>query len=97
MNTRQKSGSPAERDSCRPSFPSFPSVKKTLPMNNDIAIRVDNLGKMYRIGKERPAPRSILGKVGRVASSPFDWLASQIRGPSEDEICLLYTSDAADE
>lgn len=55
-------------------------------MSNDIAIRVENLGKRYIIGKERPTPKSMGGKLGRLAASPFDWLRGQIAGPSEDEI-----------
>lgn len=41
---------------------------------------------MYRIGRERPRPKTLPGKIGRAFASPFDWLMGQIRGPSEDEI-----------
>ncbi len=50
------------------------------------AIRIDNLGKMYRIGRERPRAESRLGRVGQAMLSPFEWLTTQMRKPSEDEI-----------
>ena len=51
----------------------------------DIAIRVENLSKRYRIGKAHiPASggRSLLQK----AASPFRYLASTLRQPGPDEI-----------
>lgn len=55
-------------------------------MNSDIAIRVENLGKMYRIGREQKRAASLPGRIGQTLASPFDWLVRQARGPSEDEI-----------
>ncbi len=55
-------------------------------MPSDIAIRVDNLGKRYVIGRQRPVPKSLSGKLARAFASPFDWLSSQIKGPSGAEI-----------
>jgi len=51
----------------------------------DIAIRVDNLSKRYRIGKaieHTDGNKPILQKV----TSPFRYLASTLRPPDEDEI-----------
>lgn len=53
---------------------------------SDIAIRVENLGKSYRLGREIPPAKTVAGNLWRAAVSPFDWLASQMREPSEDEI-----------
>jgi lipopolysaccharide transport system ATP-binding protein len=51
---------------------------------SDIAIRVENLSKRYRIGKVQPPTgrRSLLQK----AVAPFRYLASTLSSPSEDEI-----------
>ena len=53
--------------------------------SNDIALRVENLGKMYRLGCERPKASGLAGKVKQGLGAPFEWLASQMRPPSEEE------------
>lgn len=53
---------------------------------SDIALRVESLGKMYRLGREVPPAKTVGGKVLRAVASPFDWLASQMRDPTEEEI-----------
>ena len=53
---------------------------------SDIAIRVENLGKRYVIGRQRPRAKTFGGRLSRAAASPFDWLTTQLRGPTEDEI-----------
>lgn len=55
-------------------------------MSSDIAIRVENLGKRYVIGRETPPAPTFAGRLRQTVASPFSWLASQMRGPSEDEI-----------
>lgn len=54
-------------------------------MASDIALRVENIGKMYRIGAEKPQARTMAGRIGQTLVSPFDWLTSQMRGASENE------------
>lgn len=53
---------------------------------SELALRVENLGKMYRLGREMPPANTLGGKLKRAVASPFDWLASQMRPPSEDEV-----------
>lgn len=53
---------------------------------SELALRVDNLGKMYRLGREIPPAKTLGGKIRRAVASPFDWLGSQLREPTEDEI-----------
>jgi lipopolysaccharide transport system ATP-binding protein len=55
-------------------------------MSDDIAIRVENLGKRYIIGREAPPPETLGGRLRQLAGSPFSWLATQMRAPSEEEI-----------
>ncbi len=52
----------------------------------DLAIRVENLGKMYRIGTEDRRPDSLWQAVKQVAASPFEYLRRISRPPAEDEI-----------
>ncbi len=52
---------------------------------SDVAIRVEDLGKMYRIGRD-PGSAKGLARVRQAAFSPFRWLGDQIRGPSEQEV-----------
>jgi lipopolysaccharide transport system ATP-binding protein len=54
-------------------------------MSSDIAIRVENLGKMYRIGREHTRAAGV-ARLRQIAASPFRWLMDQVRGPYEDEI-----------
>lgn len=55
-------------------------------MDKDIAVRIQDLGKRYRIGVHKPPARTLGGKIKRTLSSPLEWLTSEIRTPSEDEI-----------
>jgi lipopolysaccharide transport system ATP-binding protein len=55
-------------------------------MSNDIAIRVENLSKRYRIGASHKQANTLRETLGNLAASPFDYLRSTLRGPSEDEI-----------
>jgi lipopolysaccharide transport system ATP-binding protein len=52
---------------------------------NDIALRVANLGKMYRLGREIPHASTLGGKIRQAVAAPFGWLASQMGQPSEEE------------
>jgi lipopolysaccharide transport system ATP-binding protein len=52
---------------------------------SDIAIRVENLAKMYRIGAKEEQPRSVGQKLRNLASSPFAYLSQMRRPPTEDE------------
>ena len=54
-------------------------------MTNEVAIRVENLGKMYRIGREKPRAQTRLGRIGQTLATPFDWLTGQLKGASEEE------------
>lgn len=54
--------------------------------SKDIALRVETLGKMYRLGREIPHASSIGGKIRQAAAAPFGWLASQMREPGKEEI-----------
>ncbi len=49
---------------------------------SELAIRVDSLGKRYRIGARRNGRRGL----GRALAAPFDYLRATLRGPSEEEI-----------
>ena len=52
---------------------------------NDIAIRVENLGKMYRIGTEERRPDNLWQAARQLAASPFDYLRRIARPPTEEE------------
>lgn len=49
------------------------------------AISVENLGKMYRIGVQRPKPASVRQALTYAAGAPFDYLIRTMRGLTEDE------------
>jgi len=52
---------------------------------NDLAIRIDQLSKRYRIGK--PASRLVgQKKILKAFAAPFNYLASSLREPAPDEI-----------
>ena len=53
---------------------------------NDIAIRVERLGKRYRIGACQKKANTLLRWLKNLAASPFDYLSATLRGPSEEEI-----------
>jgi lipopolysaccharide transport system ATP-binding protein len=52
----------------------------------DIAIRVENLGKHYHIGVRQKRANTLRETLGNLTTSPFDYLRSTLRGPSEDQI-----------
>ncbi len=51
----------------------------------DIAIRVENLGKMYRIGTEDRRPATFWQAARQLAASPFAYLQRITRPPTEAE------------
>ena len=53
---------------------------------NDAVIRVENLGKRYRIGARQKRANTLRETLQNLAASPFDYLRSTLRGPSEEEI-----------
>jgi len=53
--------------------------------NKDIAIRVENLGKMYRLGVQKTPANTIIGRIGQTLASPFDWLTTQLSAITEEE------------
>ena len=55
-------------------------------MPSEVAIRVENLGKRYVIGREARRVATLAGRVRQTLSSPFSWLSSQLRGASAEEI-----------
>ena len=55
-------------------------------MDNELAVRIQGLGKRYRIGVQSPAPGTLGGKIKHTLSSPLQWLASEIRAPTDAEI-----------
>jgi lipopolysaccharide transport system ATP-binding protein len=53
---------------------------------SDTVIRVENLGKRYRIGLKEKSSKSLRGKARDVFTSPFKYLNTVIREPSPDEV-----------
>jgi lipopolysaccharide transport system ATP-binding protein len=53
---------------------------------NDLAIRVDNLSKMYRIGVAEKLPQNPWQKTKRMVASPFAYLRKMLQPPKEEEI-----------
>jgi hypothetical protein len=51
----------------------------------DIAIRVENLSKLYRIGAAERQPQSLGGLARGLVSSPFAYLQRMLRPPTEQE------------
>ncbi len=52
---------------------------------SDIAIRVNNLSKMYRIGVAERQPQNLGGAARGLLSSPFAYLQRMLRPPTEQE------------
>jgi len=52
----------------------------------DLAFRVENLGKYYRIGARQKQTSSFGDSIKRLASSPFEYLATTLRPPAHEEI-----------
>jgi lipopolysaccharide transport system ATP-binding protein len=53
---------------------------------SDIAIRVENLGKRYRIGAAEKQATTLGQAVRRATTAPFNYLISTLRGPTDKEI-----------
>ena len=51
----------------------------------DIAIRVDSLGKMYRIGAAENQPQNLWQGATSLGASPFEYLLRMSRPPAEEE------------
>ena len=51
-----------------------------------IAIQVDNLGKRYRIGARQKQSNSLRESIKRLSASPFNYLLTTMRPPTEEEI-----------
>ena len=49
---------------------------------NDIAVRVENLGKLYKIGARRERYRTLRDTLTEVVTAPFRRLSSVFSGPS---------------
>jgi lipopolysaccharide transport system ATP-binding protein len=54
-------------------------------VSDDIAIRVENLGKMYRIGVESRRPDNVWQAAQQLVASPFEYLRRITRLPTEEE------------
>jgi lipopolysaccharide transport system ATP-binding protein len=52
---------------------------------SDLAIRVDHLSKLYRIGAEERQPQNLAGAVRSLVSSLFAYLQRMGRPPTEQE------------
>jgi ABC-type polysaccharide/polyol phosphate transport system ATPase subunit len=52
----------------------------------DIAIRVENLSKRYRIGALQKRANTLRETLGNLAAFPFDYLRRTLRGPTGEEI-----------
>jgi lipopolysaccharide transport system ATP-binding protein len=52
---------------------------------SDLAIRVDHLSKMYRIGAAERQPQNLAGAVRSLVTSPFAYLQRALRPPTEQE------------
>ena len=53
---------------------------------SDISIRVENLGKRYRIGAREKQANTLHESLQNLLASPFDYLRNTLQGPSEEEI-----------
>jgi lipopolysaccharide transport system ATP-binding protein len=54
-------------------------------MTDNIAIRVQNLSKMYRIGAKEHARRNLRQTARNLVTAPFDYLRRMSRPPTEEE------------
>ncbi len=52
---------------------------------SDTVIRVENLGKRYRIGAAEQRPENLGQAIGRAAKSPFKYLGSRMRAATAEE------------
>ena len=53
---------------------------------SDTVIRVENIGKHYRIGLKDKAPKTLLKTVTGLAGAPFKYLRSVLREPAPEEV-----------
>lgn len=53
---------------------------------SEIAIRVENLGKCYRIGRRRASTAGATHRLMDMAMRPFRYLWETLRGPTEEEL-----------
>lgn len=53
---------------------------------SDTVIRVENLGKRYRIGLKQKKPKTLRQAITGVVSSPFKYLRSVLREPTSEEV-----------
>jgi lipopolysaccharide transport system ATP-binding protein len=53
---------------------------------NDLSIRVENLGKRYRIGAQKKRYETWRKRVNRFITSPFDYLRTTLTPPSDEEV-----------
>jgi len=53
--------------------------------SSETAIKVRSLSKQYLLGAEPEQPHSLKGRLQQTLSTPFRWLSSQFRAPSEQE------------
>ena len=60
---------------------------------SNIAIKVERFSKRYRIGARQRQLNTLRERIGNFVTSPFDYLRSTIRGPSEEEIIWAETLD----
>jgi lipopolysaccharide transport system ATP-binding protein len=51
----------------------------------DIALRIENLSKRYRIGVEEPQPKNLQETIGVLVSGSFRYLRQMTRPPTEEE------------
>jgi lipopolysaccharide transport system ATP-binding protein len=52
----------------------------------DSIITVENLGKSYRIGRQRQRPKTVRDALKQMAVAPFSYLAERLHNPTENEI-----------
>ena len=62
-----------------------------LILMSDLAIKVDNLSKRYRICARQKQLTTLRGRIEDLLSSPFDYLRSTLREPSEEE--MVWTDE----
>lgn len=53
---------------------------------SNLAIQLDNLSKMYRIGVAEKPPQNLWQATKKMVASPFGYLRSMLRPPREEEI-----------
>jgi lipopolysaccharide transport system ATP-binding protein len=54
--------------------------------DSEIAIKVEGLGKSYRLGREVAPPKSFTELLKKSISSPFNWLLSQTSKQNEEDL-----------